>query len=211
MAILFALGLGVFSWYIYNLIFAPNTAFAEETVDIYVPTGASYGQLRKQLVPLLEDIEAFDMVAGKKGYVSNVKAGHFVLQKGMNNNEMVNVLRSTNVPVWVTFNNQERLEDLAGRVAGQIEADSLALLESMRDSAFLDANEFDGRNALSMYVPNKYEFYWNTSAEEFRDRMLREYESFLDAGKASKSRKYWAFSKAGDGAGFYCAKGNFKG
>ena len=55
----------------------------------------------------------------------------------MNNNDTVNVLRSTNVPVWVTFNNQERLEDLAGRVAVQIEADSLDLTESMRDSSFL--------------------------------------------------------------------------
>ncbi|MGB7786290.1 MAG: endolytic transglycosylase MltG [Salinimicrobium sp.] len=188
-AILIALGLGVFSWYVYNLIFSPNTAFSEETVDVYVSTGSSYAEVRRQLEPLLEDISAFDMVAGKKGFTSNVKAGHFVLQKGMNNNELVNVLRSTNVPVWVTFNNQERLEDLAGRIANQIEADSLELLESMRDSSFLRTNDFNERNALGMYVPNKYEFYWNTSAEEFRERMKKEYERFWNAERLQKAEK----------------------
>lgn len=188
-AILIALGLGVFSWYVYDLIFSPNTAFSEETAEVFVPTGASYAQLREQLQPLLEDVSAFDMVAQKKGYTSNVKPGHFVLQKGMNNNELVNTLRSTNVPVWVTFNNQERLEDLAGRVAGQIEADSLELLESMRDSAFLNANSFDARNALGMYVPNKYEFYWNTSAEEFRERMKKEYDRFWTTEKLQKAEE----------------------
>lgn len=188
-AVLVALGLGFFSWYIYNLIFSPNTAFSEETIDLYVPTGSSYPEVRRQLEPLLEDVSAFDMVAGKKAYTSNVKAGHFVLQKGMNNNELVNVLRSTNVPVWVTFNNQERLEDLAGRIAGQIEADSTELLNTMRDSAFLAANDFNERNALSLYVPNKYEFFWNTSAEEFRDRMKKEYDRFWTEERLQKAEK----------------------
>lgn len=188
-AILIALGLGIFSWYVYNLIFSSNTTFVEDTVDVYVPTGSSYAQLRAQLQPFLEDISSFDMVAGKKGYTSNVKAGHFVLQNGMNNNELVNVLRSTNVPVWVTFNNQERLEDLAGRVAVQIEADSTDLLESMRDSSFLSTSGLNQRNALGMYVPNKYEFFWNTSADEFRDRMKREYERFWNEQKLQKAEK----------------------
>ncbi|MGB7841236.1 MAG: endolytic transglycosylase MltG [Salinimicrobium sp.] len=188
-AVLVALGLGFFSWYIYNLIFSPNTSFYEETIDLYVSTGSSYPEVRRQLEPLLEDISSFDMVAGKKTYTSNVKAGHFVLKKGMNNNDLVNVLRSKNVPVWVTFNNQERLEDLAGRIAGQIEADSTELLKSMRDSAFLTANGFNERNALTLYVPNKYEFFWNTSAEEFRDRMKKEYNRFWTEERLRKAEE----------------------
>ncbi len=54
----------------------------------------------------------------------------------MSNNDMINRLRGKSLPVRVTFNNQERLEDLAGRIAQQIEADSLSLLIQMRDSLF---------------------------------------------------------------------------
>lgn len=188
-ALLGLIVLGGFSYYVYDVIFSPNTAFSEEQVDIYIPTNASYAQVREQLKPLLKDPADFDLVAGKKGYTQNIKAGRFILKKGMNNNEMINTLRSRNVPVWVTFNNQERLEDLAGRISSQIEADSVELLEQLKDSAFLDSHGFTRRNALGMYIPNKYEFFWNTSAEEFRERMQKEYERFWTPQRLEKAEE----------------------
>ena len=178
-----------FSWYIYDVIFSSNTSFSEETVEVFVPTGASYTEVQELLEPYLEDVNEFNIVAQKKGYVNTVKAGRFILKKGMNNNEIVNTLRSTNEPVWVTFNNQERLEDLAGRIASQIEADSVSLMESMRDTVFLREHGFRDRNALAMYIPNKYQFFWNTSAEEFRDRMKTEYDRFWNEERLAKAKK----------------------
>ena len=183
------LGLGIFSYYIYRVIFSPNTAFSENTAVVFIPTNATYAQVRDSLQPLLEDIEDFDVVAQKKGYTENLKAGKYILKKGMNNNELVNVLRSQNQPVWVTFNNQERLENLAGRISRQIEADSTSIISAMKDSSFLAENKFDNRNALGMYVPNKYEFFWNTSAEEFRSRMLQEYDRFWTEERLNKAEE----------------------
>lgn len=188
-AILGIIALGGFSYYIYDVIFSPNTAFSEEKVNVYIPTGANYSEVRKQLEPLVDDLNEFDQVAGKKGYTTNIKPGRFILKKGMNNNEMINALRSRNVPVWVTFNNQERLENLAGRVAEQIEADSTELINAMKDPEFLANNDFNEYNALSMYLPNKYEFFWNTSAEEFRERMKKEYDRFWTPEKLQKAEK----------------------
>ena len=39
-----------------------------------------------------------------------------------------------------------------------------------------------------MYLPNTYEFFWNTSAEEFRDRMKKEYDRFWNQDRLTKSR-----------------------
>jgi UPF0755 protein len=86
------------------------------------------------------------------------------------------------------FNNQERLEDLAGRLAQQIEADSLSLLNSFRDSTFLDTNGFNQKNALAMYLPNSYEVFWNTTAEKFRNRMLKEYKRFWDPKRLEQAK-----------------------
>ncbi|GHA34734.1 aminodeoxychorismate lyase [Salinimicrobium marinum] len=188
-AILGLVGLGIFSYNIYQMIFSPNTAFEEETVEVFVPTNATYTQVRNNLEPFLEDINDFDVVAEKKGYINNLKAGRYILRKGMNNNEIINVLRSDNRPVSVSFNNQERLENLAGRISRQIEADSVELLQVMKDSTFLAQNEFTQRNALGMYIPNKYEFFWNTSAEEFRSRMLRENKRFWNERRLSKAEE----------------------
>ncbi|MDT0644499.1 endolytic transglycosylase MltG [Zunongwangia sp. F363] len=188
-ALLGLIALGFFSYHIYQSIFGANTAFQQDQAVVYVPTGASYQTLVDSLRPLLKDVSSFDIVAEKKGYKTNIRPGRYVLQKNMNSNEIVNVLRSRNNPVNVSFNNQERLENLAGRIADQIEADSISLLQSFRDSTFLAENNFAEEDALSMYIPNKYEFYWNTSAEEFRERMLREYKRFWTEERLSKAEE----------------------
>lgn len=186
-ALLGLVALSFFSYYIYQVIFSPNTSFEDAQAEVHVPTGASYSQVRDQLEPLLEDMGDFDIVAQKKGYVNNLKAGRFLIEKGANNNEIVNTLRSRNIPLSVTFNNQERLENLAGRIAEQIEPDSLSLVRAMKDSIFLEEHGFTHRNALNMYIPNRYEFFWNTSAEDFRERMLEEYNRFWTEDRKEKA------------------------
>ncbi|UJH91175.1 endolytic transglycosylase MltG [Antarcticibacterium sp. 1MA-6-2] len=177
--------LGIFSYNIYNYIFSPNTAFEEQKVTIYIPTGATYEVVLDSLKPHLKDVSSFHQVAQKKGY--DPKAGKYTLERGMNNNDIINRLRSGNDPVRVIFNNQERLENLAGRISTQIEADSTELLEAMKESEFLQQNEFTTANALGMYIPNQYEFFWNTSAEDFRKRMKREYERFWTEERLKKA------------------------
>ncbi|MFO8145778.1 MAG: endolytic transglycosylase MltG [Gillisia sp.] len=179
--------LGVFSYHIYNYIFSPNTSFKNDTSTVYIPTGTSYDVVIDSLKPLLKDISAFDVVAQKKDYSQNVRAGRYIIEKNMNNNQIVNVLRSGNKPVRVVYNNQERLENLAGRVSTQIEADSSSILKLMKDEAFLKQNNFNAETALAMYIPNQYEFFWNTSAEGFRDRMLKEYNRFWTPERLSKA------------------------
>lgn len=183
------MALGIFSYSIYNSIFSPNTKFNSNTATVYIPTGATYRTAIDSLKPLIDDLSSFDAVAQKKGYAANVKAGKYILKKGMNNNDLVNILRSRNTPVSVVFNNQERLEDLAGRIAGQIEADSISLLNTMKDESFLSSNNLESEEALSMYIPNKYEFFWNTSAEGFRDRMLTEYKRFWNQNRLDKAKE----------------------
>ncbi len=188
-ALLGIIVLGYFSYKIYTSIFSPNTDFQTETVTVFIPSGATYSAVRDSLRPYLKDLSSFDAVAQKKGYPSNVKAGKYVIPKGINNNELTNVLRVGNQPVRLSFNNQERLENLAGRIASQIEADSASLLQAMKDAEFLTQNEFTEANALSMYIPNQYEFFWNTSAEDFRKRMRREYANFWTEERLNKAEE----------------------
>ncbi|WP_340154780.1 endolytic transglycosylase MltG [uncultured Winogradskyella sp.] len=180
---------GYFAYYIYGAMFKPNTKFNNETAYIYVPTNATYSEVRAQLEPLLGDINTFDALANQKKYNTNIKAGRFAITKGMNNNDIINSIRSKNLPIKIAFNNQHNLEDLAGRISTQIEADSLSLLNAMTDSAFLSKNDFNKATALGMYLPNSYEFFWNTSAETFRDRMLTEYNRFWTDTRKAQAKK----------------------
>lgn len=188
-SVLIAVGMGVVSWYIYSAAFSPNTAFNNDVAHVYIPTDANAFDIFEEMEPLLENMETFRAVANQKGYLSNIKPGHFIIERGMGNNDIVNTLRSRNIPINVKFNNQERLEDLAGTISNQIETDSVSLLHAMRDPEFLKEVGLNEDTAISLYIPNTYEFYWNTSAEGFRDRMRKEYERFWNGPRMEKARK----------------------
>lgn len=182
-------GMALFAYYVYTNIFTPNTAFDNEVAHVFIPSNAGFPEVLEQMEPLLKDLSSFDAVANRKGYVENVKAGHYIIKKGMNNNDIINTIRSKNIPIKVKFNNQERLEDLAGQIARQLEPDSITLLKAFIDENFLESNGFNLNSALGMYLPNTYEFYWNSSAEGFRDRMLKEYQRFWTAVRKEKAAK----------------------
>jgi len=179
--------LGVISYAIYAIIFSPNTTFQTEKQSVYISTGSTLQEVVNQIHPLLRNTEDFITVAEKKGYQNSIRAGHFVLEKGMNNNKIVNTLRSRNVPIQVSFNNQHRLEELSGRIAEQIEADSISLFSAMVDSTFLDSLQITALESLKFYIPNTYEFYWNTSGEGFRDRMVNYYTQFWNTSRTKKA------------------------
>ena len=181
--------LGIFAYKVYHTLLVPNTNFSTEREEIFIHTNTSFSELLIQLRPFLKNEKTFVEVASQKGYSNKVKAGRYFLVRGMNNNEIVNTLRSGNIPIKVAFNNQERIENLAGRIAQQIEADSISLLNAFTDKIFLDQNEITLPNAISIYLPNTYEFYWNTSAEQFRNRMLKESKKFWNQDRLQKAQK----------------------
>ena len=173
-----ALGLifmGSFSLYVYKVMFKSNTSFDEKSKDLYIKTGTSYNQLLNQIDSYVLNVDDFDVLAKRKKY--NVRPGKYQIKNGMNNNEIINSLRSNNITVNVIYNNIVDLEDLAGKISNQIEADSISFLNSFKTEFFKERG-FDEKNILSMYIPNSYNFFWNTSVEKFNKRMFEEYTKF---------------------------------
>ena len=187
-SVVFITVLMVYGFILLRQIFSSNTKFADKEVYVYIPTDSKYEDVKKIIAPYIENLDRFEMVANKRGYSDNVKPGRFLFTKGMNSYELVKAMR-TNVAVNLAFNNQERLENFAGRVGSQIEADSLSLLTSFKDSIFLKENGFNEENVLVMFIPNTYEIYWNTSAEKFRDKMIKEYRNFWNKERIAKAKK----------------------
>lgn len=178
----------IYGFILLRQIFSANTKFADKEVYVFIPTDSEYEDVKKIITPYIENMNRFEMVVNKRDYAENVKPGRFLLTKGMNSYELVKALR-INVPVNLAFNNQERLENFAGRVGSQIEADSLSLLTSFKDSVFLKENGFTEENVLAVFIPNTYEIYWNTSAEKFRDKMIKEYRNFWNKERVEKAKK----------------------
>lgn len=178
-----------FTYSFYRVFFKPNTTFSNEESYVFIENNFCFLDVVRELEDLLISADDFKIAAQKKGYNLRVKGGKFVLKKGLNNHEIVNVLRGKSTPVRLIFNNHERLENLAGRVAQQIAPDSLSLLNTFRDAKFLKLNGFNEKSALSMYLPNSYDFFWNISPEGFRDRILKEYKRFWNSERIEKAKE----------------------
>ena len=172
----------------YNTYYAENTSFEEEKIFIYIPTGSGLDNLKKQIFPFLKDSSTFFDAAYKKKYILNIKAGKYEIIKGFSNKEILNSLKFNNLPVKVTFNNIERLENLASRVSKYIEADSLSLIHSFNEKLFLKTNNLNIESVFAIFLPNTYEFYWNTSADQFRDKMLDQYNLYWNSLRKEKAK-----------------------
>lgn len=171
----------------YSKIFSSNV---NENATLYIYSNSDFESVSKNIAPYIKNTNSFNWVAKKKNYHNVIKAGRYELKEGMSNNDLVNMLRSgSQTPIKLSFNNQETLEKLAGRIAEQIEPDSITILNIMKDSQFLKDNNFNQNTALGMYIPNSYEVYWNTSAKKFRNKMLKEYKRFWTNDKKQKAKK----------------------
>jgi len=171
---------GIF--YAYLLVLAPNVYVTnDKKASLMIPTGSTFDNVKELLYSqgLIIHRENFELISKLKKYDQSVKPGHYLLSADMNNLELVNKLRSGNQdPVQVTFNNVRFPDQLAGRIANQIEADSLSLIALMRDTAFLDSLGTSPLGIFSLVIPNTYEFYWNTTARDFLKRMKTEADKF---------------------------------
>lgn len=180
------LAASIYGYSVYKKIFRNNTSFDQREVYVHIPTDANYLEVQEILSNYLENMENFTMAAEKSGYPSNIKSGRFLLEKGMNNYDILKSLRY-NVPVKLTYNNQETIEHFAGRIAQQLEPDSLSILQAITDNDFLTENGFTQETALCMFIPNTYEFFWDTSTSKFRERMAKEYRKFWNEERLQKA------------------------
>ena len=172
----------------YLKIFSPNVA--KEKAYLYIHTNADFKQVMQtiQKENLLKSTTSFEWLANRKGYTDNVKAGKYLLKVGMNNNQIINMLRSGNQEaVNLVFNNIRTNEQLAGKLAKQIETDSTTLIRQFNNPDFLSTYKTTPEELRLLFIPNTYKIWWNISAEELMSRMQKEYEKFWNDDRNAKA------------------------
>ena len=176
---------GVIGYNYYQKIF--GKAITKDSV-LFVSSNDSLTDVKDKLSEFSKNPNTFLLVAAKKNF-SKPKSGRYVLTEGMSNNDIINMLRIGNqTPLKVSFNNQDTLEKFAGRIAEQLEIDSISVLNSFYDKEFLSKNKLTKKSVLQICIPNSYEFYWNISANGFRNKMLKEYNRFWNTSRLKKAQ-----------------------
>jgi UPF0755 protein len=175
----------------YRAVYKNNTTLPDGIPGyLFIKTGATYDDLINNLEQsdLLINTRTFEWLAVRKNLPNHVYPGRYEFRYGMSNNQIVDMLRSgAQKPLNVTFNNIRTYEQFAGKISQQIEADSIEILQLLNDDEYLEGFGFNTLTASAMFIPNTYQFYWNTSADGFFKRMFLEYERFWDETRLQKA------------------------
>lgn len=169
--------------YLYNT-FVAGAAVPEglEKYTVKIPTNASFEEVVDLLDQqnLIQDESVFHILADRMAYKRNpMRAGRFELEPGWNTIQLIRHLRSgPQAPINVVLHNERLIEQVAGKVASFLEQDSLAFLQYMQEEAYLTEIGYTPETLMSLFIPNTYEFYWNTTPEAFMARMVKEHDRF---------------------------------
>ena|SRR5258705_6833679 len=131
---------------------------------------------------------SFRMAARLMNYPSQIYPGRYKIHSGMTNLELLKMLRSGRQSlVNLVFNNLRTKEQFAARISEQIEVGADSLMYFMRDVDFLSDYNVDTNTVLTLFIPNTYEFFWNTSGRQFFKRMKTEYDKFWNEERRQKA------------------------
>lgn len=172
----------------YLKYFSPNVTGKQEY--LLIRTGAGFNEVYNKIKDegIVKDTASFYWAAENMNYNIRVKPGRYHLHEGMSNRKLINMLASGNQePVTMAFHNLRLKEQFAGFVAKKIEPDSAAIIHLLDSAAFVQKYGFTPENVYTMFLPNSYQMYWNTSPEKFFRRMHANYEKFWTPERRQKA------------------------
>jgi len=183
----------ILSGILYSWGYCPNlTRSEQDSVYFFVRTGSKYPQVYADMKKSgwLKHNKSFDWVARNKEYPEHLKPGRYLLRKGMSNIQIVNILRSgKQAEVHLIFKTTRHFDRLAGIIAKQIEADSVSLLKAFRDTAVMKSFGLSPEHWRAMFIPNTYQFLWNTSVDQFLQRMNQEFKAFWNPEREQRLKE----------------------
>lgn len=174
---------------LYSVFLADNVA-AVRRVRVNIPSGASFDSLIAILSrdSILVSYTTFRQAARLTGTDKRIRPGSYRINPEMNNRSLLRIFRmGLQAPVRVTFTSVRLPADLAAKVSAQLELDSASLASAITSDSVARRFGFSRESFLAMFIPNTYEFYWNTDTEAFLKRMKREYGLFWNETRLKKA------------------------
>ena len=138
----------------------------------------------------LNNLNRFDRVARLLDADKKVRPGHYHITEGTDYLQLARIFqRGWQTPVRVTFNNIRLLPQLAGKIAPQLQVDSLGLVQVFMSDTLPAYYGFKPEEFIGMFVPNTYEMYWTITPQAFLDRMKKEYDTFWNEEREQKRQR----------------------
>ena len=177
------------AWVGYLTFLAPAVANNEEY--FFVKTDEPYEEVMRRIEQenVVKNYQLFELAAKYIGLKeSGIKAGRYKLSNDLSNRRLIGNLRGGyQEAVEFRFQNIRLKENFAGLLGANFEADSATFLTLLNDEKLATKYGFTKQDFFSMFIPNTYQIYWNTSPSEIIDRFSKEYDKFWTQARKAKA------------------------
>lgn len=165
---------------------------AKEKADFTIPTGFTSSEIATKLETEFSKSYSLGFAITSKllSLDSHINPGLYELTDGMSNFDLVRLFRSgKRKTVRLTIKFARHYEDVLALVSEKIEASYEDLVDLTNNREYMDSIGFDKENTICLFLPDTYEFYWNTSARQFLDKMAKEYKFFWNDSRIQKAER----------------------
>lgn len=177
--------------YIYTILFNPIVKLNKSSAFLYIKTDSRIEQVIQQcynqnILTDTQDLKyAIKLIRFKK-----VFPGRYEVKNNMSSYQLINLLKSgQQKAINLTFSSIRFKAKFVQLIASKLEVDTNELYALLNDSIFWQSRGLNLENSLTVFIPNTYQFYWNTSAKEFVERMLKENKKFWSTKRITQAQK----------------------
>lgn len=166
----------------YWMVYGANTPEYEEARSVKIPPDASFDTVVDSLLGngVLKNPGTFNLVANLTGWSEQVKAGHYTIESGQSNYDLLNTIRKgLQTPVKVTIPPGARREVVAAVVAKQLNFPPDDFIHALEDVELANELNTDTLHLFSYMLPETYFVYWLTDARSFVKKVKGEFDQFF--------------------------------
>ncbi len=119
------------------------------------------------------------MACTLSGYGKHVRPGRYETGDGISAFTLFRKLRNgRQTPVQLTIPNVRTMDDLAGRLAKNLAADSTQFAQAFHDEKLCESFGYDTATVACLFIPNTYEVFWDITPKGLLTRMQKESRAF---------------------------------
>lgn len=169
----------------------------------------SFTHVRETFLLLIDDDDTVDSVFTKlspvaneramntleklisySGYAQNIRSGRYAIASGEGTFTVFRKLKNgLQDPVRLTIPSVRTVDRLSAEISKHMMMDSTMLRKALTDETTCKKVGLNTNTILCLFIPNTYELFWNTSVDQFLERMKKESDNFWEGENREKAAR----------------------
>lgn len=170
--------------------FSGSFSLSDRTEYVNIDSDDDLDSVTTKLSPIASSrsMAAFRILARHSGYHKNIRTGHYAIEPTKSAVSILRLLKNGHqTPIQLTIPESRTMEKLSVALSRRLMLDSITTATLLCDSTYLAQWGYDTATIASLFIPNTYEVYWNTSLDQLLKRMKREHDSFWNTSRRAKA------------------------